>query len=123
MGAGDALSAAVCISECEGVGKSAMRTRWKACARCLSFTRQRTSIPSHCRCICFSDISFRTRSGSSVVLDGGTLAVEGIVGSALESGLGGELATTELARHGGSQLCGCASGEHCVFWFESVMTG
>lgn len=63
-------------------------------------------------CILFSA---HTRSGSGVGLDGGSLAVEGIVGGALESGFGGELAATELARHRGSQLCGCASGEHCGF--------
>jgi hypothetical protein len=56
----------------------------------------------------------RTTGGSSVVLDGRTLAVESVVGSALEALLAGtvELAAAELAKDGRAQLLSGACGEH-----------
>lgn len=55
-----------------------------------------------------------TTGGSSVVLDGSTLAVESVVGSALETLLAGtvELAAAELAKDGRAQLLSGACGEH-----------
>lgn len=58
--------------------------------------------------------SKRTTGGSSVVLDGSTLAVESVVCSALEACLAGavELAAAELAKDGRAQLLSGACGEH-----------
>jgi hypothetical protein len=49
-----------------------------------------------------------------VVLDGSTLAVESVVGSALETLLAGavKLAAAELAKDGRAQLLSGACGEH-----------
>ena len=49
-----------------------------------------------------------------MVLDGSTLAVESVVGSALETLLAGtvELAAAELAKDGRAQLLSGACGEH-----------
>ena len=56
-----------------------------------------------------------------MVLDGGTLAVESVVGSALEARLAGavQLAATELTENGRAQLVG-ASGEHCCWYYGVV---
>lgn len=66
-----------------------------------------------------------TTGGSSVVLDGSALAVESVVGCAVKASLAGavELAAAQLAEDGGSQLGGCASGEHGegVFVYSRVV--
>lgn len=58
----------------------------------------------------------RTTSRSSVLLDSGTLAVECVVGGALETFLAStvQLAAAELAQDWRAQLRGCeAAGQHC----------